>query len=175
MSLETTTIARRIFEEVFNTGDVARVDDFAAADFVANYAGAVPVRGLAAYKDLFARDLPSFPDARYTIEDLFGEGEKVAIRWRMEATHQGTYQGIAPTGRRVTLQGATDQMQPEIPEADDERAVHVGPDPHRHRQHDVRMPADPGVGRFDDRAFLRNVPTVIARLDSLEASIDAAR
>src|SRR5262245_56401839 len=28
---------------------------------------------------------------------------------------------------------------------------------------------------FDDRAFLRHVPAVIARLDSLEASIDAAR
>src|SRR5262249_43244022 len=28
---------------------------------------------------------------------------------------------------------------------------------------------------FDDRAFLRHVPIVIARLDSLEARIDAAR
>jgi len=28
---------------------------------------------------------------------------------------------------------------------------------------------------FDDHAFLRHVPAVIARLDSLEASIDAAR
>lgn len=105
MSAENTTTARRIFEEVFNGGDSTRMDDFAAADLVVHYAGAAPLRGLPAYKEEFAADLPSFPDARYTIEDLFGEGDRVAIRWRMEATHQGTYQGIAPTGKRVNLAG----------------------------------------------------------------------
>lgn len=107
MSAANKTIARRIFEEVFNGGDVARMDEFASPDVVVNYAGTEPIRGLAAYRELYAQDLPSFPDARYTIEDLFGAGDRVAIRWRMEATHQGTYQGIAPTGRPVTLTGVS--------------------------------------------------------------------
>ncbi|MFN8512974.1 MAG: ester cyclase [Thermomicrobiales bacterium] len=106
MSADNTAIARRIFAEVFNANAADRMDDFASPDLIVNYAGSeAPLRGLASYKELFTQDLPSFPDAHYTIDDLFGAGDKVAIRWRMDATHQGTYQGIAPTGKRVSLTG----------------------------------------------------------------------
>jgi steroid delta-isomerase-like uncharacterized protein len=106
MSADNTTIARRIFAEVFNTNATERMDDFASPDLVVHYAGAdAPMQGLATYKEFHAQDIPSFPDAQYTIDDLFGAGDRVAIRWRMDATHQGTYQGIAPTGKRVSLAG----------------------------------------------------------------------
>jgi steroid delta-isomerase-like uncharacterized protein len=106
MSTDNTTSARRIFTEVFNTNATDRMGDFASPDIEIRFAGAdAPVRGLASYKALFAQDLPSFPDAHYTVEDLFGADDRVAIRWRMDATHQGTYQGIAPTGKRVSLSG----------------------------------------------------------------------
>jgi|WetSurMetagenome_2_1015567.scaffolds.fasta_scaffold338293_2 predicted ester cyclase len=45
----------------------------------------------------------SFPDEVFTIEDMFAEGDKVAVRYTWQGTHKGTYQGIAPTGKKVTL------------------------------------------------------------------------
>jgi predicted ester cyclase len=46
-----------------------------------------------------------FPDVISTIEDLVAEGDKVVARWRAQATHQGEYMGIPPTGNRVEFTG----------------------------------------------------------------------
>jgi predicted ester cyclase len=46
-----------------------------------------------------------FPDVISTIEDLRAEGDKVVARWRSQATHQGDYLGIAPTGKEVEFTG----------------------------------------------------------------------
>ena len=49
----------------------------------------------------------AFPDFRADIAFLVtdqSEG-KVAIRWTARGTHQGTFMGIPPTGRRVRFEG----------------------------------------------------------------------
>ncbi len=46
-----------------------------------------------------------FPDLESTIEDLIAEEDKVVVRWRCRATHQGEYMGIPPTGNRVDFTG----------------------------------------------------------------------
>lgn len=106
MTADIAATTRRIFSEVFSTNKIDRLNEFADQDLVVHYAGSVePLRGIECYKAAFARDIPSFPDARYTVEDIVSAHDRVAVRWRMDATHQGTYQGIAPTGKRVTLCG----------------------------------------------------------------------
>ena len=44
-----------------------------------------------------------FPDARFTIEDMIAEGEKVATRHPFHGMHRGEFQGIAPTGKPVRI------------------------------------------------------------------------
>ena len=46
-----------------------------------------------------------FPDLESTIEDLIAERNKVVAHWRAQATHQGEYMGIPPTGNRVNFRG----------------------------------------------------------------------
>jgi steroid delta-isomerase-like uncharacterized protein len=45
----------------------------------------------------------AFPDEVFIIEDMIAEGDKVAVRYTWKGTHKGTYLGIAPTGKKVTL------------------------------------------------------------------------
>jgi len=45
------------------------------------------------------------PDARYEVDDLIAEGDKVVVRWRLLGTHKGDFRGVAPTGRAITLKG----------------------------------------------------------------------
>jgi steroid delta-isomerase-like uncharacterized protein len=47
----------------------------------------------------------AFPDACIRIEDMIGEGETVAFRFILRGTHCGTFAGIPPTGKEVTLTG----------------------------------------------------------------------
>ena len=49
----------------------------------------------------------AFPDLQHTVEEIIAEGNAVAARWTTHGTHTGTFQGIAPTGRRVTTSGVT--------------------------------------------------------------------
>jgi len=43
----------------------------------------------------------AFPDMHHTIETKLEEGELVACVMSVHATHQGSFMGIAPTGREV--------------------------------------------------------------------------
>jgi predicted ester cyclase len=47
--------------------------------------------------------LGSFPDLTVTLEDILAEGDKVASRITMHATHTGPLFGIPPTGRPVVM------------------------------------------------------------------------
>jgi predicted ester cyclase len=45
-----------------------------------------------------------FPDLCFVIEDVVAEDDRVVVRCLFEGTHDGTFLGIAPTGRRVSTQ-----------------------------------------------------------------------
>lgn len=55
--------------------------------------------------------LTAFPDYQFTIDDMIAEGDKVAVRGTVRATHEGEYpvaelKGVAPTGRRLEWEEA---------------------------------------------------------------------
>jgi hypothetical protein len=47
------------------------------------------------------------PDLHATVEDMFAEGDRVAVRWTAEGTHRGELLGIPPTGRPARISGIT--------------------------------------------------------------------
>jgi C-1 hydroxylase len=54
-----------------------------------------------------SRFMQAFPDLRFELHSLIAEGDLVATRFTVHATHTGEYLGMKPTGRRVscTLMG----------------------------------------------------------------------
>lgn len=96
-------VIRRIYEEVFNKGNLAAVDEVIAADYVYNGPGGRNVRGLAGFRELVTAFRAAFPDVCITVENMIAEGDYVAHRVSITGTHQGDLRGIAPTGKRVNL------------------------------------------------------------------------
>jgi predicted ester cyclase len=47
----------------------------------------------------------AFSETSRVIEDLIGEGDRVAFRFTLTGVHSGTFAGIPPTGKRFTLTG----------------------------------------------------------------------
>ena len=97
---ENKALYRRTFEEVFNQGNLALVDELVAPDFLNHE---VPPgmnnRGPDSTRQVVTMLRTAFPDLHFTIEDLVAEGDTVAGRVTMSGTHLGPFQGIAPTGR----------------------------------------------------------------------------
>ena len=48
----------------------------------------------------------AFPDIHYTIDEVVGEEDRVAIRWHWAGTHRGTFRGIPASGKAVSTTGA---------------------------------------------------------------------
>jgi steroid delta-isomerase-like uncharacterized protein len=62
----------------------------------------IDATGAQALKQVWATLLRAYPDLHVTVEDLFGEEDKLVARNTVTGTHQGEYLGIPPTGRSVT-------------------------------------------------------------------------
>jgi predicted ester cyclase len=90
-------IARRFFEEVWNKQNLDAIDDIFAATVLLN--GQPVARD--AFRQLVTARRAAFPDVHVTVEDQVAEGDKVSTRRTWQATHQGPYRGVAPTGKRV--------------------------------------------------------------------------
>ncbi len=96
-------LVRRAMDELWNQGNVAAVDKYAAADFVEHQAvpGMPPGReGLKQVVTLFHQ---AFPDLKFTIDDTIAEGDKVVVRSTVQGTHKGTYLGIPATNKPFTI------------------------------------------------------------------------
>src|SRR5918999_254307 len=99
-------LARRWVEGLFNEGNLDVADEILTPDFVL-HAPFDPegLRGPEAVKQFVSAYRNAFPDGHTTIEDQIAEGDKAVNRWTATGTHQGEFQGIAPTGNRVTFTG----------------------------------------------------------------------
>jgi steroid delta-isomerase-like uncharacterized protein len=55
------------------------------------------------HKRLLAGVNTAFPDLHHEIVDMVAEGDKVAIRLSVSGTHKEEFQGIPPTGKKLSL------------------------------------------------------------------------
>ena len=102
---ENKSVVQRSYDEFFNTGNLAQVDQFHTNDFVGHILGLPPVQGLEALKHLASGYLSAFPDLHITLEDMIAEGDKVMTRVSWRGTHRGEFIGIPPAGKQVTVTG----------------------------------------------------------------------
>jgi steroid delta-isomerase-like uncharacterized protein len=95
----------RIFEEAFNQGNLAVVDEVFTPDHFAHNAFGGAPNGPVGLKWLIAMFRTAFPDLHCTIEDEIRLSDKFAAHWTMRGTHKGLFLGNPPTGRLMEVQG----------------------------------------------------------------------
>jgi predicted ester cyclase len=100
-----TEVTDRFGKEVLNK-NLSAIDEIAAEDYVKLDGLPDQAPGNDGLKALLETKLfPAFPDGQWINEEQVAEGEKVATRFTFYGTHQGTFMGIPPTGRRVAVGG----------------------------------------------------------------------
>ena len=96
-------LVRQLVEEVFNRGNVSRVDEFMAPDFV-DHEG---VPGYPPTREGFKQSIPmlrsGMPDFNATIDDVVAEGDRVVIRMTFRGTQTGEFMGMPPTGKSISV------------------------------------------------------------------------
>lgn len=98
------------FEEVWNKGREEAIDEMFAEDGIANGltdSEGNPIRGTEGFKNLHRSFRQAFPNIKITVEDTVTEGDKIAARCTVRATHAGEGLGIAPTNQPIEFTGLT--------------------------------------------------------------------
>ena len=95
-------LVRRYYDEVLTGGRIEVLDELLAPGFFSHGGGGASADA-AGYRAAVAATQTAFPDLAVRVEDQLADGDRVATRWTAEATHQGAYGGLEPTGRRVTV------------------------------------------------------------------------
>jgi len=81
-------LARRYWDEVWSTGNVAMVDELVAPDSLFHSGGSINTRDNETRKRGTMRWRTSVPDLRATVEDIFAERDKVVVLWTLSGTHR---------------------------------------------------------------------------------------
>ena len=97
-------IARKFVEETFNSRKVENAKNFVAQDIVYHGMGE-EARNLKEFEQWVAEDLSAFPDMKVRIVDDFGEENKIAIRWNLEATHEKDFADFPATHKKFETRG----------------------------------------------------------------------
>jgi len=108
MSTENKAIVRRLYDEVWNKRKLdivaqiispshALLDPFASGSQV----------GPESYRRRVLELTSSFPDLRFTLDDVIAEKDKVVVLWVISGTHKGDFMNIPPTGKKVSVEGIT--------------------------------------------------------------------
>ena len=101
-------VVHRLFEEVWNKGNLPVADEFIAPTYTHHDASTPDVgRGPESEKKRVTHYRTAFPDMRLTIEDIIAENETVIARWSCRGQHNGELNGIAPTGKQFAITGVT--------------------------------------------------------------------
>lgn len=84
---------------------LGRLKELLTPDFVAHdLVRVLPPGDIQALSAFRARILTAFPDQTAEFLDIIVEGDRLACRQLVIGTHQGPFQGIPPTGRRVSTE-----------------------------------------------------------------------
>lgn len=98
-------LVRRFYQEVYVSWNMAVADEVISPQFTSHDWPEGGPTGPKAFRDYYSAMRSALPDARYEVDDLIAEGDRVVVRWRLLGTHEGDFRGIAPTGRPITLKG----------------------------------------------------------------------
>jgi predicted ester cyclase len=100
MSTDNKAVIRRFIHEVNNQHDVDVVDELCTPDHVLSHPTfPMTVHGTARLKIALRSFFETFPDYFFTIRELVGEGDRVALRFGVTGTNSGQFGGQSPTGK----------------------------------------------------------------------------
>ena len=108
MSEQNKTLVRRLFDELWNKGNLQVADELIAPTCL-HHDDSTPNLGKGPEGEKKRVNLyrTAFHDFRLYIEDVLAEGETVVARWSCRGVHKGELNGIAPTNKQFAITGVT--------------------------------------------------------------------
>ena len=93
------------YQDIYNSNDLDALAEVVSEDLLTpKIMSGIPT-GIEGAKAAHRIMLAGFPDYQTIIDDIFAEGDKVAVRITMSGTNTGSFMGIPATGKHVSFTG----------------------------------------------------------------------
>ena len=102
MTEQNKILVQRFYDEILNGRSLAVADEILSPDYI-DHSAIAP--GLANFKTYLGMITSVFPDIKVTVEDLFTDGNKAAVRLTIHGTQLGSFRGFPPTSTEATWAG----------------------------------------------------------------------
>lgn len=93
------------FYAAMDRQDLEAVSKMITPNFRLHFSG-TPEGDFTAAKGMLGMFFAALPDLRHEILDLIGEGDRVAVRLQVVATHQGELMGVPASGKQVNFESS---------------------------------------------------------------------
>jgi steroid delta-isomerase-like uncharacterized protein len=106
--MDSKTLAQKLMD-VWNSHKDSEVNNLIGPNYVChdpanpNQFGTGPE----GFKQRFQMYNTAFPDSKFTVEEIFAEGNKAVVRWSVKEVHKGQLFGIQPTNKNVQCSGTS--------------------------------------------------------------------
>ena len=105
MSKTDNLAAQEHLAQNINSGEVALAVEAFAVDAVDHDPAPGQAPGREGFKAFFTELTTAFPDAHIEPAHLVADDEHVAIAYTLTGTHNGEFNGVAPTGKTIKVRG----------------------------------------------------------------------
>ena len=102
----TKDLIEQFMDRVWKKHDLTVIDELFIPDTIV-HSPLGEYRGAQAMREAVQHWLIAFPDLIVTNGHVTAEEDRVVWQWTARGTHQGTFKGVAATGRPVNYSGAT--------------------------------------------------------------------
>ena len=104
MSIETNKTLMNKFVDFINAGSEQTARELVSENAVFFVPGRPePLKGPAGYMSILGMMRGGFPDVQWTLEETIVEDDRVAARFTMRGTHQGSFFGVPPSGKKIEV------------------------------------------------------------------------
>lgn len=105
MSKEANIATAQKMGEAINSGKLEQFHDIFAADVVDHDPAPDQGKGPEGFIGFFTQFRAAFPDLKIAVEHLVTDEDNVAIAYTVTGTHEGPFQGIPATGKKIKARG----------------------------------------------------------------------
>ena len=105
MSREANVAAQESLGNNINAGNIDAAVETFAVDALDHDPAPTQGPGREGFKSFFTGLLAAFPDAHIEGECVVVDDDHVALAYTLTGTHQGDFEGVAPTGKRIEVRG----------------------------------------------------------------------
>lgn len=104
--IETTTpeelknkeLIRNLYEDILNNRKLELLGDLISEDYI----GFQGKKGAKGFSETVASVIAGFPNIKWTIEDLFADGDKVTVRWSWKGINTNSFRGFPASNNPVS-------------------------------------------------------------------------